>query len=63
MSVQTVISGGGNWRGRAQQICNLQQRVIELTDKVNSLASGDKQPSNEFVFVYLVSSYNLHVML
>lgn len=45
VSLASVISGGGNWRGRAQQIQALQQRLSEITGKVSNSNSCDTEAS------------------
>lgn len=47
----SVVSGGGNWRGRAQQIQALQQRLAKLTENASNTDTADKEAS-KFVSYY-----------
>lgn len=47
MSVTSVVSGvgGGGWRGRAQQIQTLHQRLLELSEKTSNPEMVEKEAS------------------
>lgn len=47
MSVSSVVSGvgGGGWRGRAQQIQTLHQRLLELSEKTSNPEIVEKEAS------------------
>lgn len=47
MSVTSVVSGvgGGGWRGRAQQIQTLHQRLLELSEKTSNPEIVEKEAS------------------
>lgn len=47
MSVASVVSGvgGGGWRGRAQQIQALHQRLLELSEKTSNPEMVEKEAS------------------
>ncbi|PSN36612.1 hypothetical protein C0J52_10448 [Blattella germanica] len=43
VSLHSVTSSGSNWRGRAQQIISLQQKVAELQDRIKDLSGSDSK--------------------
>lgn len=48
-TVANVVSGGGSWRGRAQLIQTLQQRLNELSEKTSNPESVEKEASKKYL--------------
>lgn len=47
--LQSLVNMTPNWRGRAQVICDLQQKVLELKEKLKEKNSG---PGYYFCYYY-----------
>ncbi|KAF5274079.1 hypothetical protein FQR65_LT04477 [Abscondita terminalis] len=45
-SLQLTINSNGNWRGRSQIICDLQQKNAELREKLKTLEEKEKPTTN-----------------
>lgn len=49
VSIQNVLYGKG-WRGRAQQICSLQQRLNQLSEKLASHEQANSTSNGKFFY-------------